>query len=87
MVPTGSGAPCLDLLRVSEEVCIASKDVDLVMIEGMGRAIQYFVLTSTNFNAKFSVDSVKIGVFKNPQVAKELGAQMYDGMLLFEPKA
>jgi uncharacterized protein with ATP-grasp and redox domains len=40
VVPTGSGAPCLDLLRVSEEVCVASQDADLVMIEGMGRAIQ-----------------------------------------------
>jgi type II pantothenate kinase len=42
VVATGSGAPCLDLTRISEEVALACQDVDLVMIEGMGRAIQYF---------------------------------------------
>ena len=40
VIGTGSGSPCLDLLRISEELCLASRDVDLVMIEGMGRAIQ-----------------------------------------------
>jgi bifunctional damage-control phosphatase, subfamily II, fusion protein len=85
VVPTGSGAPCLDLLRISEEVSSACQGVDLVMIEGMGRAIQYTLLTSTNFYAQFKVDSVKIAVFKNPQIAQELNANMYDGLLLFEP--
>lgn len=78
-VGTGSGSPCLDLLRVSNELCEASRDVDLVIVEGMGRAIH------TNFYAKFLVDSLKIAVFKNPQIAKELGAQLYEGLCRFEP--
>ncbi|KAJ3323933.1 hypothetical protein HDV06_000909 [Boothiomyces sp. JEL0866] len=39
-VSTGNASPCIDLERVSEEVVAASSDVDLVIIEGMGRAIQ-----------------------------------------------
>jgi hypothetical protein len=76
-VGTGSGSPCLDLLRVSNELCEASRDVDLVIIEGMGRAIH------TNYYAEFLVDSLKIAVFKNPQIAKELGAQLYEGLCSF----
>jgi uncharacterized protein with ATP-grasp and redox domains len=40
VIASGSGAPCLDLSRISEEVYYACDQVDLVMIEGMGRAIQ-----------------------------------------------
>ena len=78
MVATGSGSPCMDFLRVSEELSSESRDVDLVIIEGMGRAIH------TNYFAKFSVDSLKIAVFKNPQVAEELGAQLYEGLVKYE---
>ena len=78
MVPTGSASPCLDLLRISEEICDASRDVDLVILEGMGRAIH------TNYYARFCVDSVKIAVFKNPQIASELNAQLYEGMVRFQ---
>ena len=81
VVETGSGAPCIDLSHVSFELSHASTDADLVVLVGMGRAIH------TNFNAKFAVDSLKIAVFKNPQVCKELGFQMYDGMIKFEQGA
>ncbi|KAJ3118657.1 hypothetical protein HDU96_010641 [Phlyctochytrium bullatum] len=78
VIGTGSASPCLDLRRVSDELAQASEGVDLVMIEGMGRAIH------TNYYAKFSVDCLKIAVFKNPQVATQLGAQMYDAIRLYE---
>ncbi|TPX61188.1 pantothenate kinase [Powellomyces hirtus] len=79
VVATGMSGPCLDLRGVGEEVAASCHGVDLVVIEGMGRAIH------TNYSADFKVDSLKIAVFKNPQVAKQLGAQMYDGMVLFQP--
>ncbi|KAJ3329481.1 hypothetical protein HDU76_007826 [Blyttiomyces sp. JEL0837] len=79
VVGTGSASPCLDLRRVSDELASESEDADFVVIEGMGRAIH------TNFFAKFKVDCLKIAVFKNPQVADELGAEMYDGIRIFEP--
>ncbi|KAJ3310341.1 Pantothenate kinase 4 [Boothiomyces sp. JEL0838] len=77
-VSTGNASPCIDLDRVSEEVVSACTDVDLVIIEGMGRAIH------TNYYAKLSVDTVKVAVFKNPQVAAELGAKMYDALFKYE---
>jgi bifunctional damage-control phosphatase, subfamily II, fusion protein len=79
VVQSGSGSPCLDFLRISDDICKASTDVDLVVIEGMGRAIH------TNFHATFKVDSVKIGVFKNPQIAEYLGAQLCEGMVIYAP--
>ncbi|KND02525.1 pantothenate kinase [Spizellomyces punctatus DAOM BR117] len=75
---TGSASPCLDLTRLSDELTTECRDVDFVVVEGMGRAIH------TNFYARFRVDSLKIGVFKNPQVAKQLGANMYDAIVLYE---
>jgi type II pantothenate kinase len=79
VIATGSGSPCISFTHLSDAVEQACPGVDLVIIEGMGRAIH------TNFYAKFSVDTVKIGSFKNPQAAAVLGAKIYDGLLLFEP--
>ena len=39
MVPSGQGSPCLDLRRVSDTLADATVGTDLVIIEGMGRAI------------------------------------------------
>jgi len=39
VVPSGQGSPCLDLRRVSGELAEATVGTDLVIIEGMGRAI------------------------------------------------
>ncbi|KAI9342603.1 fumble-domain-containing protein [Obelidium mucronatum] len=78
VIGTGSASPCLDFRHVNEELAAECSDADFVVIEGMGRAIH------TNFFVKFSVDCLKIAVFKNPQVAEELGAAMYDGMRIFE---
>lgn len=78
VIATGSGSPCLDLSRVSKALCEASKDVDLCIIEGMGRAIH------TNIQATFKCDSVKIAVFKNPFLASKYSLKIYDGMVLFE---
>ncbi|ORY42350.1 fumble-domain-containing protein [Rhizoclosmatium globosum] len=78
VIGTGSASPCLDLRYVDAELGVECADADLVVIEGMGRAIH------TNFYVKFSVDCLKIAVFKNPQVAEDLGASMYDGIRIFE---
>ena len=39
-----------------------AEGVDLVVLEGMGRAIE------TNLNAKFSCDSLKLAMVKHPEV-------------------
>ncbi|KAI8822569.1 fumble-domain-containing protein [Fimicolochytrium jonesii] len=81
VVETGMSGPCLNLRRVGEELAASCQGVDFLVIEGMGRAIH------TNFFAQLKVDTLKIGVFKNPQVAMQLNAEMYDGIVIYEPAA
>ncbi len=76
-IPSGSGSPCLDLSRVSRQC--AQVKADLVVLEGMGRAIH------TNFTQTFSCDALLLAVVKNPRVARDLGAEMYDSVCLFKP--
>ncbi|KAJ1984765.1 hypothetical protein H4R34_000453 [Dimargaris verticillata] len=58
----------------------ALRAVDLVILEGMGRAIH------TNFHARFLCDSLKVAVFKNDVIANALGAKIYDAICIFEPR-
>lgn len=53
------------------ELCELMKNVDLVIIEGMGRAVH------TNLYAKFTVDSFKLAVLKNEWLAHYLGAKQF----------
>ncbi|CAB4486120.1 fumble-domain-containing protein [Rhizophagus irregularis] len=78
VMETGSASLCLDLRRINEDLVEACQDVDLIVLEGMGRAIH------TNYNAKFTCESLKIAVFKNAATATELGAHMYDAIVLYE---
>ncbi|TPX30562.1 pantothenate kinase [Synchytrium microbalum] len=78
VIGSGSGSPCLDMARINEQLARAALDTDFVVLEGMGRAIH------TNFFAQFKVESLKIAVFKNVQVAESLGASMYDAIVLYD---
>ena len=50
----GQGCPCLDLSRLPRELCQAARTADLVILEGMGRAVL------TNYQARFSVAALKV---------------------------
>ncbi|PVV02044.1 hypothetical protein BB560_003514 [Smittium megazygosporum] len=76
---TGSSSPCLDLSRLNERLVTESHDVDFLVIIGMGRAIQ------TNYYSSFSIDSLKIAVFKSSIAADALGAKLYDSLCYFVP--
>lgn len=78
VVSSGNGLPVIDLTRVSTRLVDSAKDVDLVVLEGMGRSIE------TNLNATFSCDSVKVGMVKHPEVAASLGGRMLDCVIKFE---
>lgn len=69
LIETASASPCLDLSRISIDLAdlIVRNKVDLVIIEGMGRAIH------TNYSAKFSCDCLKIAVLKNRWLAERFG--------------
>lgn len=68
---TAQAGPCLDLSRLDSGLSKALQNVDLIVIEGMGRTVH------TNYNAKFKCESLKAAVIKNQWLAKRLGGDMF----------
>lgn len=81
LIASGNGAPLIDLTQLSPELVRAAGqgDVDLVVIEGMGRAIE------SNFEAKLTCDTLKLAMVKDEGVAEALGGELYDLVLRFDP--
>ena len=52
--------------------------VDLIVLEGMGRAIH------TNFHTKFKCESLKVAVLKNRWLAQHLGGDMFSVVFKYE---
>lgn len=75
---SGIGSPCLDFRRVNTELALKCRDADLLVLEGMGRAIH------TNYEAKFTCDSIKMAVIKNRWLAQRLGGDMYSVVFKYE---
>jgi uncharacterized protein with ATP-grasp and redox domains len=79
VVSSGNGIPLIDLSQVSDELNEAAADADLVILEGMGRAVE------SNFNTPFTVDSLRLAILKDAAVAKRLGGEMYDCICKYIP--
>ncbi|OQR70041.1 pantothenate kinase 4-like [Tropilaelaps mercedesae] len=77
LLDSGQGSPCLDLSRINRETAERLADCDLLVIEGMGRAIH------TNFDAEFSCDSIRAAVLKTDFVARSLGGVLYSSVFKF----
>jgi bifunctional damage-control phosphatase, subfamily II, fusion protein len=76
---SGATGPCLDLRRVSRDVAVASAGIDLVVIEGMGRAVH------TNYEALFRCPALKLAMIKSKRVAEHLfGGKLFDCMCRFD---
>jgi bifunctional damage-control phosphatase, subfamily II, fusion protein len=79
VIASGSGSPCLDLRRISGAVADATVGADLVIIEGMGRAIH------TNLRTKMVCDVLKLAMIKNQHLARRLfNGDVYDCMCRFD---
>ncbi|KAJ4712340.1 pantothenate kinase 2 [Melia azedarach] len=80
VVENGCGSPCIDLRQVSSELAAAAKDADLIILEGMGRALH------TNFNAQFKCEALKLAMVKNQRLAEKLiKGNIYDCVCRYEP--
>ena len=77
---SGQGSPCLDLARLHYDLAeeMTSQGVDLIVLEGMGRAIH------TNFHTKFKCDSLKVAVLKNRWLAQHLGGDMFSVVFKYQ---
>lgn len=76
-VSTGTGEPLIDLARVSPELNMAARDVDLVVLEGMGRGVE------SNIHAMFSCDALNIAMIKDRHVAQRHGGKVFDVVCRF----
>lgn len=78
---TAQAGPCLDLSRLSLDLCLAmvKHNVDLIVIEGMGRTLH------TNLYAKLTCECLKLAVVKNRWLALRLGGDMYAVICKYEP--
>jgi type II pantothenate kinase len=72
VVSTGTALPLLDLSNVSDELNEASRNADLVVLEGMGRAVE------TNRTTPFTVDALRLCMIKNSAVAARVGGKNLD---------
>ena len=79
LIASGGGTPLIDLGRVAPPLAeaVARGGVDLVVLEGMGRAVE------SNLTAAFTCDALKIAMVKDPDVAAGLGGEVYDLVLRF----
>lgn len=77
---TAQAGPCLDLSRLSLDLCLAmvKHNVDLIVIEGMGRTLH------TNLHAKLTCECLKLAVVKNRWLALRLGGDMYAVICKYE---
>ena len=81
LIASGNAFPLIDLSMVSVELAraVVREDVDLVVLEGMGRAIE------SNYDARFTCDALKIALIKDQGVADAMGGRLYDLVVRFEP--
>ena len=78
LISSGTGEPLLDLGRISPALNKAAAKADLVILEGMGRALE------SNFFARFACDVLKIAMIKDQFVANRFGGKLYDVVCRFE---
>uniref|UniRef100_A0A2K6B8Y3 4'-phosphopantetheine phosphatase n=1 Tax=Macaca nemestrina TaxID=9545 RepID=A0A2K6B8Y3_MACNE len=83
LVQTGSSSPCLDLSRLDKGLAalVRERGADLVVIEGMGRAVH------TNYHAALCCESLKLAVIKNAWLAERLGGRLFSVIFKYEVPA
>ena len=82
LITSGNRFPLIDLRRINPELAdaIYRRDVDLCVLEGMGRAIE------TNFDAAFTCDTLKLAMIKDLGVGESMGATLYDLVMRYDPE-
>ncbi|XP_050042906.1 4'-phosphopantetheine phosphatase isoform X2 [Dermacentor andersoni] len=80
VLDSGQSSPCLDLSRINVEVAMRMRELgtDLVVLEGMGRAVH------TNLEARFCCEAIKAAVIKNHWLAQRLGGAMFSVIFRYE---
>jgi type II pantothenate kinase len=78
LIETGNTAPLIDLGEVSDALNAEAAEADLLILEGMGRSVE------SNRDARFKVDTAKMALLKDPEVARRIGGKLFDVVCRFE---
>lgn len=80
LVPSGNKTPLIDLTACSTQLVQAAdhRGVDLVVLEGMGRALE------SNYDAALTCDTIKIAMIKDAGVAQVHDAEIFDLVFRFD---
>jgi type II pantothenate kinase len=78
VVESGCTSPLIDLGALTTACCAEATDCDLLVLEGMGRAIE------SNFDATFTIDTIKVALIKDPMVARVIGVELFEPVFRFE---
>jgi len=78
VIDSGGIAPLIDLRHVSGEVNDHAGQTDLLILEGMGRALE------SNFDARFKVDAIKLAMIKDEAVAERHGGKNFNTVCRFD---
>ncbi len=81
VVASGGAAPLINLTALSPECVRAAADADLLVLHGMGRAIE------SNRLARFRSDVLRTAVLKDGSVARHVGGRVFDGWFQYTPAA
>ncbi|MFH1748011.1 MAG: ARMT1-like domain-containing protein [Planctomycetota bacterium] len=81
LIASGNDTPLLDLASISDQCAAAARDIDLLILHGMGRGIE------SNFTARFRCDVLTTAIIKDPAVAQYVGGQLNDCVLRLVPAA
>ena len=76
---SGGGTPLIDLRSVSAECNQQAADADLLIFEGMGRALE------SNYHAAFKVDTVKLCMIKEEIIADRHHGKVFDVVFRYDP--
>jgi uncharacterized protein with ATP-grasp and redox domains len=79
VVGSGCDCPLIDLGKVSADCNEAASDADLVILEGMGRAVE------SNYSCAFTCDVIRLAMIKNRKLAKWMGCKLFDLIARFDP--
>lgn len=78
VIGSGASTPLIDLTQLNGACVDAVADADLIILHGMGRAIE------SNSEAFFSCNSLRAAVLKDQAVARRMGARLFDCVFRFE---
>ncbi|MCB9838142.1 MAG: DUF89 family protein [Phycisphaeraceae bacterium] len=75
---TGTGTPLIDLSAISPALCEAAGEADLLVLVGMGRALE------SNWLARFTCESWRVATIKEAGIARRRGGKVFDSVFRVE---